>query len=67
MGFNSVFKGLSSTEKFSHEYILNVTSKFVMYVGGNVFLNYITFMDKNILISFMIYGHYVLVTIQGPC
>jgi hypothetical protein len=46
MGFNSAFKGLSSAEKFSHEYILNGTSKFVVYAGGNVFLNYITFMDK---------------------
>jgi hypothetical protein len=67
MGFNSLFKGLSSTEKFSHEYILNGTSKFVVYVGGNVFLNYVTFMDKNILISFIICGHYVLMTVQGPC
>jgi len=67
MGFNSSFKELSSTEKFSHEYILNGTSKFVVYVGGNVFLNYVTFMDKNILILFIIYGHYVLVTLQGPC
>lgn len=58
---------LSSTEKFCHEYVLNGTSKFVMYVGGNIFINYIIYMDKNILISFMIYGHYVLVTLQGLC
>ena len=36
-----------------------------MFVGMS-FLNYITFMDKYILISFMFYDHYVLVTLQDP-